>query len=98
VKLIVHFRPDAETDIANAAAWYETQKTGLGVEFLDEVLSTCNSIAENPEKYPLVHRKARRAVIHKFPFGIYYRIENDLVTIVAVLHGSRDPNNWKSRT
>jgi plasmid stabilization system protein ParE len=98
MKSIVHFRPDAENDIANAAAWYEIQKTGLGSEFLDEVLSTCNSIAENPELYPLVHRKARRAVIHKFPFGIYYRIENGLVTIVAVLHGSRDPNRWKSRT
>ena len=56
MKSIVHFRPDAETDVADAAAWYETQKAGLGAEFLDEILSTCSSIAENPEIYPLVHR------------------------------------------
>jgi len=98
VKSIVHFRLDAENDVADAAAWYETQKAGLGAEFLDEILSTCSAIAENPEIYPLVHRKARRAVIHKFPFGIFYRMENGLVTIVAVMHGSRDPNKWKNRT
>jgi plasmid stabilization system protein ParE len=98
VKSIVHFRPDAETDVADAAAWYETQRAGLGAEFLDEILSTCSSIAENPETYPVVYRKAPRAVIHEFPFGIYYRIGIGLVVIVAAMHGSRDPNKWKSRT
>lgn len=41
MKSIVHFRPDAETDVADAAAWYEIQRAGLGAEFLDEILSTC---------------------------------------------------------
>ena len=48
MKLIVHFRQDAEIDVADAAAWYENQSAGLGDEFLDEILATCNSIAENP--------------------------------------------------
>ena len=98
MKSIVHFRPDAETDVADAAAWYESQRAGLGAEFLDEILSTCVIITENPEIYPIVYRKTRQAVIHKFPFGIYYRVENGLAIIVTVMHGSRDPNKWKSRT
>jgi plasmid stabilization system protein ParE len=98
VKSVVNFQPDAETDVADAAAWYETQRQGLGAEFLDEVLSICDLIGENPEIFPVVHRNTRRAVIKKFPFGIYYRAENALVSIVAVMHGSRDPNNWKDRT
>jgi plasmid stabilization system protein ParE len=98
VKSIVHFRQDAETDVADAAAWYENQSAGLGAEFLDEILATCNIIAENPQMYPVLHRGTRRAVIHKFPFGIYYRVENDLVTIIGVMHASRDPNQWKKRT
>lgn len=98
MKSIVHFRQDAETDVADAAAWYENQSTGLGAEFLDEILAACNIIAENPQMYPILHRGTRRAVIHKFPFGIYYRVENDFVTIVGVMHASRDPNKWKKRT
>jgi plasmid stabilization system protein ParE len=98
VKSIVHFRQDAETDVADAAAWYENQGAGLGAEFLDEVLAACNIIADNPQMYPVLHRGTRRAVIHKFPFGIHYRVENDLVTIIGVMHASRDPNQWKKRT
>lgn len=98
MKSIVQFRPDAETDVADAAAWYESQSAELGAEFLDEILSTCNDIAENLELCPVVYRKTRRAVIHKYPFGIYLRVENGLAIIVTVMHGSRDPNNWKSRT
>ena len=98
MKSVVHFRQDAETDVADAAAWYENQSAGLGAEFLDEILTTCNSIAENPQMYPVLHRHTRRAVIHKFPFGLYYRVDSGLVTIVAVMHGSRDPNNWQKRT
>ena len=98
MKSIVHFRQDAETDVADAAAWYENQSDGLGAEFLDEILATCNIIAENPKMYPVLHRGTRRAVIHKFPFGVYYRVENDLVTIIGVMHASRDPNQWKKRT
>lgn len=73
MKAVVHFRPDAETDVADAAAWYESQRAGLGTAFLDEILNTCSGIAENPQLYPPAHRKIRRAVIYKFPFVIYYR-------------------------
>ena len=95
---IVKFQPDAETDVADAAAWYENQRKGLGAEFLDEILSTCDVLSESPELFPVVHRNTRRAVIKKFPFGIYYRTEHDLVSIIAVMHGSRSPQNWKDRT
>ena len=95
---IVHFQPDAETDVADAAAWYETQRNGLGAEFLDEILSTCDLISENPDMFPVVHRNTRRAVIKKFPFGIYYIAEDSFVSIISVMHGSRDPNTWKDRT
>jgi len=38
VSYSVYLRPDAETDIEEAAKWYEKQREGLGDEFLDEVL------------------------------------------------------------
>lgn len=57
MKSVVHFWPDAETDVADSAAWYGTHRAGLGGEFLDEFLAACNNIAENSQMYPLVHRK-----------------------------------------
>jgi hypothetical protein len=46
VTLEVRLRPEAEQDLADAAAWYEAQRQGLGHEFLDEVLTMLSSIAE----------------------------------------------------
>lgn len=96
--LEVRLRPEAEEDLADAASWYEDQHPGLGQAFLDRVLSAFESIAERPEIYPTVHRSTRRTLIHRFPFGIYYRIEKDSIGVVAVIHGSRNPRLWKERT
>ena len=93
-----YIRPEAETDIEEAALWYEEQRQGLGQEFLDEVLSFCKTISENPAMYPVVHRRTRRALIRRFPFGVYFRIEDEQVIVVAVMHGSRHPRNWRQRT
>ncbi|BBI52527.1 hypothetical protein HORIV_49480 [Vreelandella olivaria] len=94
----VYIRPEAEQDLEDAAAWYTQQRPGLGQAFLDEVVKSFEQIAEEPRLYPIVHRDTRRALISRFPFGVFYRIEVDFIVIVAVMHGSRDPQRWKQRT
>ena len=96
--LEVRLRPEAEQDLADAAAWYEEQRQGLGHDFLDEVLTMLASIAETPLMYPNVHRNTRRAVVQRFPFGVYFRVEDTAIVVVAVMHGSRNPRRWKNRT
>jgi toxin ParE1/3/4 len=54
-------------------------------------------MAENPYLYPVVHRDTRRALIRRFPFAIFYRIEPDALVIIAVMHGSRHPKRWRMR-
>ena len=97
MSLKVYLRPEAETDIEEAAIWYEEQRQGLGQEFLDDVLSLCETVSENPAIYPVVHRRTRRALIRRFPFGVYFRIEDKQVIVVAVIHGSRHPRRWRQR-
>ncbi|MEA3355754.1 MAG: type II toxin-antitoxin system RelE/ParE family toxin [Candidatus Bipolaricaulota bacterium] len=96
--LQVRLRPEAEQDVEEEARWYEQQKEGLGQEFIDQVLLTVRSIGEQPALYPRVLRNVRRALIHRFPFGIYYRVEEEYIVVVAVMHGSRSPQRWKRRT
>jgi plasmid stabilization system protein ParE len=98
MKLTVRLREEADQDLATAASWYERQREGLGHEFLDEALSTFGAIAEQPLAYPLVHRNTRRALMRRFPFGVYFRLDDSNVVVVAVMHGSRHPRRWRSRT
>ncbi|WP_394753440.1 type II toxin-antitoxin system RelE/ParE family toxin [Crenothrix sp.] len=94
----IHFRPEAESDIEEAATWHGQQPSDPGNELLDENLSICQIISENPNLYPIIHKQTRPAVIHRFPFGIYYRIEKELiVVVVAVMHGSRHAKRWQKR-
>lgn len=96
--LEVRLRPEAEQDLSDAAVWYEEQLLGLGHQFLDEVLVAFSSITQAPLMYPIIHRNTRRALIHRFPFGVYCQVVNTVIVILAVMHGSRDPRRWKIRT
>jgi len=96
VTLDVRIRPEAEQDMAEAALWYEQQQRGLGQDFLDEALDVFMRLAEMPLGYELVHRSARRALLRRFPFAVFYTFEEDVV-ILGVLHGSRHPRHWMRR-
>lgn len=94
----VRLREEADQDLAAAASWYEQQRAGLGHELLDEALAVFQLIAEQPLKYPVVHRDTRRALMTHFPFGVYFRVEQSQIVVLAVIHGSRDPHRWQNRT
>lgn len=90
-------RPEAEGDLAEGRDWYESQRQGLGVEFLDSVERVFDRIRTTPELHPAEFRNVRRAGAHRFPYVIYYRLLTESVEVLAVLHGSRSPRLWRSR-
>lgn len=73
--MTVHLPPEARADVSGVASWYEEQRTSLGSGCLDEVLRTLSLIEETPELYPRVHDDIRRALIRRFPFGVFYIAE-----------------------
>jgi hypothetical protein len=52
VKLIV--APEVEQDVAEAHAWYEGRRIGLGEEFLSCVDACIEAIRRTPEMYGMV--------------------------------------------
>ena len=70
--MIVTLRPAAEEDLDDAAQWYESHSSGLGGEFLDEVQRVIGLIEDNPQSYPRIHGEIYRAMIRRFPFGMFY--------------------------
>jgi toxin ParE1/3/4 len=94
-KLII--KPFAEEDALEAAIWYNNVKKGLGNEFLLALEAKFNSIQRNPDYFQTVHKKIRRALTKRFPYGIYYIVEDDTVYVLAILHTRRSPAIWKKR-
>lgn len=90
-------RKDAEADIAEAYDYYESCGAGLGLDLLLLIGDCLARISANPRQYKIVHGDIRRALIECYPYGIYYTIEDDLVVIIAVVHGRRSPLHWQKR-
>ena len=87
----------ADADIEAAFEWYESEQPELGFEFLDEVRATYSRILDGPFKYQELRSGIRRALTRRFPYGIYFSVEGDLIVIIAVLDTSRDPAEWQFR-
>ncbi|MBI5910908.1 MAG: type II toxin-antitoxin system RelE/ParE family toxin [Betaproteobacteria bacterium] len=90
-------RPEAEGDIVAAREWYEERRRGLSLEFREALDETLSRIDANPELHARVYRELRRALLRRFPFGVFYVILPAVIPVLAVLHTSRDPALWRAR-
>ncbi|MDB6024510.1 MAG: hypothetical protein JWM68_733 [Verrucomicrobiales bacterium] len=97
----VEFRPEVEQDVAEAAIWYESRVTGLGREFVEEVIVVWDRLAENPLLHCRQHptKNIRWRYPERFPYRIIYEaIESERkVIVVAVLHAAQDHGHWLRR-
>jgi plasmid stabilization system protein ParE len=91
------FRPQADQEVQSARQWYDDQRPGLGVQFADAIDEAVERIASNPLAFPAVYGETRRAVVRRFPYGIYFRVLQDEIIVTAVIHGRRHPRRWQSR-
>jgi plasmid stabilization system protein ParE len=90
-------RPQAEIDVADAVAWYEDQRAGLGNQLLDEIESVMERVVHSPFQFPQIRDEVRRALLRRFPYSVYFRMSHETVDIIAVLHQHRDPRTWQTR-
>jgi toxin ParE1/3/4 len=94
--IVIHSEAIAELD--QAIAYYEEQKVGLGLDFLAAIEQATNKIQQNPNLGTIYKNLVvRRYVIKRFPFLIFYAVLPDIIWIVAIAHGKRKPDYWKTR-
>ena len=94
----ISIREEARNDLAEAFDWYEEQRLGLGYEFLISVEEALTQLRRFPQSAPYVLQNVRRASLRRFPYGVFYMLEDDAVVVLAVMHAKRDPKRWKERT
>jgi toxin ParE1/3/4 len=100
VSYSLEIRPDALADIDEAAAWYEEREPGLGLEFVRTIRQAVGNLPSNPLSHRIRYRRrnVRWVLPARFPYRIVYRVQGELITIIAVLHTARQDRYWKERT
>lgn len=91
------FVEEALEEFVAAGLYYNQQLSRLGDSFVDEVEAGIAKILSNPTTWRVIEDDVRRYLVHRFPYGIYYTIENEIIVIWAVRNLHRDEDEWRSR-
>lgn len=89
--------PPAEAELALARAGYDDIDPDLGSRFRAAVADAFAKIRDTPLQFSLAAEDVHFYVPRRFPYVIYYRVEGDLVAVLAVVHKRQDPDKWKRR-
>ena len=88
------FRPEAQTELLEAQAWYEARSLGLGFEFARAIDAAVTRAMRTPLTFPRIEAEFRHVTARKFPYSIiYYASESEFV-VVSCFHHSRRPGSW----
>jgi hypothetical protein len=86
----VQILDEAKQDLWDGYRFYERQSSGLGTYFLDSLFADIDSL----QIYGGIHAREfgyQRLLAKRFPFAVYYKVEQDIVRVYAVLDCRRDP-------
>jgi hypothetical protein len=97
----VRILEEAANEATEAAAWYESQRAGLGADFARAIDAALDLLEE--EIVPLTvipgrhGNRAKRLMLKRFPYDVVVTESRDEIVVVAFAHQSRRPGYWKAR-
>ena len=84
-------------DLLEARAWYDNIRPELGERFALAVEAAVEAIAEHPMQFPVVYRSRRRVGVWRFPYGIFFKVQEERIVVIACFHGRRNPRRRQMR-
>lgn len=97
MSLSVVFRRIAKREFDDAISWYQDRREGLGREFSVAVEQQLGRIAHSPSRFACVRGDVRRAVLQRFPYSIFFMVEEDRIVVLAIFHARRAPSQLEDR-
>ena len=85
----------AERQMVEGHSFYECQAEGIGDYFLDSLMADIESLHIHAGVHAIFFGKYHRLQAKRFPYSIYYRVEDDLIRVYAVLDNRRNPDRIK---
>jgi hypothetical protein len=92
----------AAAEAAGAAAWYESQRVGLGADFREDFKAALDTLEEgvvpgSPWPGRLGERGVKRILLKRFPFSVVFVASSGGKVVLAVAHHRRRPAYWRGR-
>ncbi|MBE2283841.1 MAG: type II toxin-antitoxin system RelE/ParE family toxin [Prosthecobacter sp.] len=75
---------------------YSAEDKELGRRFVQTVEHACVEITADPLRCRVLEGRVRRCLVRRFPYIIYYLVEDDLLYFGALLHSARHPETYRA--
>lgn len=82
----------AMLDLMDGHRFYENQEAGLGGYFLDTLFSDIDALRIHGGIHRKPHGTFHRALSKRFPFAVYYAVEDGVVRVRAIVDCRRNPS------
>lgn len=99
---VVRIHAAAAEEAAEAAAWYERERPGLGFEFGQAIDAALDLLEE--EMIPLTSipgtaaaRGVKRLLLRRFPYAVVVQVRGAEILVLAFAHRARRPGYWRGR-
>jgi hypothetical protein len=89
MKYSIRFEEESLNDFFDGLSYYEKSSQNVADRFYQEFWQTINRIKNNPFHFQKKYRSVMIAFTEVFPFGIHYIVENDIITVIRILHTKR---------
>ncbi|MFM9962480.1 MAG: type II toxin-antitoxin system RelE/ParE family toxin [Planctomycetaceae bacterium] len=94
----IAFHPEAAAEFEEALCWYSERSERAAKGFDEAVSKALRKMEQAPERWPLIDRRHRLIILEKpFPYHVVYRVDDDVLTVIAVAHHRRRPRYWRGR-
>ena len=94
----VSLSDEAQADADAAVDWYIGEGAFIAADdFMDEIDQALDLLSQFPELGKASARRTRTLALHSFPFSLIYRLQVDVIRVIAIANHSRRPGYWARR-
>jgi plasmid stabilization system protein ParE len=93
----LRYHPLFDSDLLDAADWYDRRQASLGTDFVSRVRTTVDQLITNPERRTTIDYGVRYWPVERFPYVVFYDLTEFELLILGVMHTSQDSEKWLSR-
>ena len=93
----VRYLAPARSELRGAAHYYRERSLRVASSFMSSVQDAINHLVQFPESAPIIRGQVRGKVISRFPYILMYRLEDDVILVLAVAHQKQRPEYWIDR-
>lgn len=90
----LRYHPLFDSDVLNAAEWYDNRQPTLGTDFVGRVQIAVEKLIADPDRRTSIDYGVRYWLVDRFPYVVFYHVTDLEVLVLGVMHTSQESRKW----